>query len=94
MNFETQLFLVIEVDVSVAAIFLKCFVLDGAGSTCVFGLCIDEGTCELLSVIPLVFVEPSAAIGHFQVCFTEQIAIFRECSVEPFVTTRVQGNIG
>ena len=93
MDFEAQLLLVIEVDVSVAAVFLEFFVIDGTISAYVFGFLVDERTCELLSVIALLFVEPSAAIGHFQVCFTEQVTLSRELAVESFVSSGVEGNI-
>lgn len=93
MDFEAQLLLVIKVEVSVAAIFLERGMVDRAGFAFVLGLLVDQRARELLSVIALVFVEPSAAIGHFQVGFTEEVAVFREVMVEPLVPTRVQGNI-
>lgn len=87
MDFEAQVVLVVEIAVSVAAIFLKGCVIGGTVATLLFGFRIDEGTGELLPVRALVFVEPSAAIGHFQVGFTEQIAVFRDVLTG---TTRVR----
>ena len=62
MNFEAELLLVIKVDVSVAAVFVERFVVDGAGAAFVFGLLVDQRIGELLAVIAFVFVEPSSAI--------------------------------
>lgn len=77
MDFETQLFLVIEVDISVAAVFGEFGVIDRTGCTCVFGFLVDQRTGELLSVIALLFVEPSTTIGHFQVGFTDPGCCFQ-----------------
>ena len=49
---------------------------------------------EFLSMIAFVFVEPRSAIGHFQVGFTDQIALSRELAVESGVPSGVEGNIG
>ena len=43
MNSEAELFLVIEVDVSVAAVVLELFVIDGTGAACVFLGCLTSG---------------------------------------------------
>ena len=74
--------------------FLEFFVIDRTGCACVFGFLVDERTGELLSVIARVCVEPSTAIGHFQVGFTAQVPVFRELLVKSFVSSTVEGNIG
>ena len=86
--------LVIEIEVSVAAIFEELGVIDGTGAAFLFVGEFDEGTGKLLAVIAFVLVEPSSAIGHFQIGFTDQIAVFRELPIESFVSPAVEGNIG
>jgi hypothetical protein len=44
-------------------------------------------------MIALVFVEPSTAVDHFQVSFTDQVPVFRELAVESFVSSRVEGDV-
>lgn len=94
MDFEAELLLVIKVDVSVASVFLEFFVIDGTGPAFVFAWQLDKRTGKFLSMIAFVFVEPSSTIDHFQVGFTDQVAVFRELAVESCVSSGVEGNIG
>ena len=62
------MFLVIDVDVSVAAVFLERFVIDWTCAAFVLARLLDEGTGELLAVITTSALELGIDIGDLDIC--------------------------